>query len=68
MENPESHSSGKKMTSIYLYVESIDDALDRVSKEGGKRVSEKMSESEHGCYALFEDTEGNVHGVYTWQG
>ncbi len=52
-------------TVVTIHVQSIDDALTRIEKLGGKRVGEKMSLGDMGFAAYFKDTEGNVVGL--WQ-
>ena len=50
---------------VTVNVQSIDDALTRVEKLGGKRVGDKMAVGDMGWSAYFKDTEGNVVGL--WQ-
>jgi len=52
-------------TVVTIHVQSIDDALTRVEKLGGKRVGDKMPVGDMGWSAYFKDTEGNVVGL--WQ-
>jgi len=52
-------------TVVTINVQSIDDALTRVEKLGGKRVGDKMAVGDMGWSAYFKDTEGNVVGL--WQ-
>jgi uncharacterized protein len=52
-------------TVVTINVQSIDDALNRIEKLGGKRVGDKMSVGDMGWSAYFKDTEGNVVGL--WQ-
>jgi predicted enzyme related to lactoylglutathione lyase len=44
---------------VYFSVPSIDEALPRVSKSGGKVLNPKTPIGEYGFVAHFEDTEGN---------
>ncbi|MGH3471777.1 MAG: VOC family protein [Nocardioidaceae bacterium] len=48
----------------YVEVDSIDDALAKVTAMGGKAVMAKTPISETSWYASFEDTEGNHLGLY----
>lgn len=52
-------------TVVTIHVQSIDDALTRVEKLGGKRFGDKMPVGDMGWAAYFKDTEGNVVGL--WQ-
>ncbi|KAK6514304.1 hypothetical protein TWF506_008700 [Arthrobotrys conoides] len=51
-------------TILYFMVDDVDKALEKIVELGGKVREEKKPEGEHGLVGLFEDTEGNVHGVY----
>lgn len=46
-------------TIVYLHVDSIDPALEKINSGGGKTLVPRMSIGEHGFIAHFEDTEGN---------
>lgn len=50
---------------VTIHVQSIDDAITRIEKLGGKRLGDKMSIGDMGWTAYFKDTEGNVVGL--WQ-
>ncbi len=50
---------------ITINVEDMDRAVEKVKKSGGKIVREKMSVGGMGLAAYFEDSEGNVLGL--WQ-
>ena len=50
---------------VTIDVESIDDALARVKKNGGQVVREKLPVGDMGFAAYFRDSEGNVIGL--WQ-
>ncbi len=52
-------------TVVTIQVQSIDDALTRVEKLGGKRFGDKMPVGDMGWAAYFKDTEGNTVGL--WQ-
>ncbi|RGP64750.1 glyoxalaselike domain-containing [Fusarium sporotrichioides] len=55
---------GKGGVCIYWYVENVDTIGPIIEKAGGKMLSEKEKEGEHGLYRFFEDTEGSVGAVY----
>ncbi|EKJ67445.1 hypothetical protein FPSE_12364 [Fusarium pseudograminearum CS3096] len=55
---------GKGGICIYWYVEDVDTISPVIEKAGGKMLSEKEKEGEHGLYRFFEDTEGSVGAVY----
>lgn len=44
---------------VYFGVDDIEAVLNKVKKEGGKVLTEKMSIGEHGFVGHFEDSEGN---------
>jgi predicted enzyme related to lactoylglutathione lyase len=50
---------------VTIDVESIDDALASVKKNGGRVVREKLAVGDMGFTAYFSDSEGNVIGL--WQ-
>ena len=50
---------------VTIDVESMDDALARVKKNGGQVVREKLPVGDMGFAAYFRDSEGNVIGL--WQ-
>ena len=54
-----------KATVVTIDVKSIDDAIVKIEKLGGKRFGDKMPVGEMGWAAYFRDTEGNVVGL--WQ-
>ena len=53
-----------KVPSFAINVDSIEDAVERVKKAGGKIVKEKMDIDGMGFIAYFEDTEGNVLSLF----
>jgi predicted enzyme related to lactoylglutathione lyase len=59
------HKPGKGGSVVYLWVDSIEEAIEKIKKAGGSVVQEKSPEGDHGWLAKFGDTEGNVHGIYT---
>ena len=54
-----------KSPTVTITVEDIDKALEKVVKAGGKVAKEKDKVMDMGYVAWFEDTEGNVLGL--WQ-
>lgn len=53
-----------KHTVVTINVKSIDDAEKRLQKNGGKMIRKKMSVADMGFAAYFQDTEGNVVGLW----
>ena len=53
---------------LYWIVEDLGKIAAKIEAEGGKMRSEAIEEGESGLYRFFEDTEGNVSGVYQWIG
>ncbi|KAK0709988.1 hypothetical protein B0T26DRAFT_653257 [Lasiosphaeria miniovina] len=49
---------------IYWLVEDIDKISEAIESAGGKMVGATEKEGASGLYRLFEDTEGNLGGVY----
>jgi uncharacterized protein len=49
---------------IYVGVASIDSALEKVKKAGGRVVTPKTPIPNMGAYARVSDTEGNVVGLF----
>ena len=49
---------------LYVAVDSIDKALDKVKTAGGKVVTPKTPIPGMGAYARISDTEGNVIGLF----
>jgi predicted enzyme related to lactoylglutathione lyase len=49
---------------IYLGVDSVDDAIKKVKSEGGKVVTPNTPIPGMGAYARVTDTEGNVIGLF----
>jgi len=58
------NSSPSAGTILYFMVDDVDEALKKAEAYGGKTREGKKPEGDHGLLGLFEDTEGNVHGVY----
>jgi uncharacterized protein len=52
---------------IYVDVESVDDAIKKVEAAGGRVVTPKTPIPGMGAYARITDTEGNVIGLYETQ-
>ncbi|MBI2125930.1 MAG: VOC family protein [Thaumarchaeota archaeon] len=55
-----------KNTVVTIRVSDINTALEKIGKLGGKTVQKKQPVGNMGYTAYFEDTEGNVVGL--WQG
>jgi len=51
---------------IYLRVDDIDDAFEKVKSAGGSVVEEKVAEGNHTLRGKIADTEGNVLGILQW--
>ena len=49
---------------VTIHVDNIDDAEKRIQKNGGKMVRKKMAVGDMGFAAYFQDTEGNVVGLW----
>ena len=56
---------GPNAVTVTINVADVDKALATVKKLGGKAVGKKMPVGDMGFSAYFEDTEGNVIGL--WQ-
>ncbi|KAH0551606.1 hypothetical protein GP486_007175 [Trichoglossum hirsutum] len=65
-EGSKVHSPGAGGVKVYLRVEDVQAALDRVVEAGGKVVQEMFQEGDHTQLAQYADTEGNVGGVLKW--
>jgi hypothetical protein len=50
---------------ITIVVDNVDKAIEEVKKSGGKISVPKTAMADMGIYAYFEDTEGNILGL--WQ-
>ncbi|KAM0555089.1 hypothetical protein ACHAPJ_006438 [Fusarium lateritium] len=55
---------GRGGVCLYWFVENVDTIGSIIEKAGGKMLSEKEKEGEHGLFRFFEDTEGSVGAVY----
>jgi uncharacterized protein len=53
-----------KVPVITINVASIDEAAKKIQKQGGKVVRKRMSVGPMGFAAYFQDTEGNVLGLW----
>jgi predicted enzyme related to lactoylglutathione lyase len=49
---------------ITIGVDSVDEALKKVEAEGGSTVQPGTAIPNKGAFAYFEDTEGNVIGLW----
>lgn len=57
-------SEDLKNVNIIINVDSIEDAIMRIEENGGKIVRERRAVGDMGFVAYFEDTEGNVLGIW----
>ncbi|KAJ5885940.1 uncharacterized protein N7473_008614 [Penicillium subrubescens] len=53
-------------TKVFLYVDNIENAIEKIEANGGETTSEKEAEGDRAFYQYFQDTEGNTHAVYTY--
>ncbi|KAF2820489.1 hypothetical protein CC86DRAFT_374198 [Ophiobolus disseminans] len=51
-------------STVYYFVESIDEIEKNIVQLGGVKVLPKSAEREHGWFANFKDPQGNRFGVY----
>ena len=58
-------SKDLKSPLLIINVNDIDEAIEKIKNSGGKIVRDKRNVGDMGIVAYFEDTEGNVLGV--WQ-
>ena len=49
---------------LYIQVASIEVALERIARAGGKTIMEQTDIPNVGAFALFEDPDGRVNGVF----
>ena len=61
-------SADVKHPVITIEVDDIEESLKKVKGLGGKITLKKTSMGEYGFYAYFEDSEGNVLGLYQTKG
>lgn len=54
----------QKVSSIFIKVKSIDDTINRVIKNGGKLIYEKISVLDFANFAQIQDTEGNLISLW----
>jgi len=59
------HIKGPGAVKLYIYVESLEECIDAIVKNGGKKCSEIEPEGEMGLMIHFDDCEGNRFGIYT---
>lgn len=57
-------NGGKGGICVHWFVEDVDATAKIIEGAGGKMLSEKQKEGEHGMYRYFEDTEGTVGAIY----
>jgi predicted enzyme related to lactoylglutathione lyase len=48
----------------YITVDSIDETIKKIEKNGGTIIEPKTKMGEWGWWATFKDTEGNMLGLY----
>ncbi|KAJ8096455.1 hypothetical protein POJ06DRAFT_48246 [Lipomyces tetrasporus] len=53
-------------TKIYFYVDNMETAMERIVKNGGKKISDKEPEGDKAFYQFFEDSEGNGQAIYSY--
>jgi predicted enzyme related to lactoylglutathione lyase len=58
-------NAGAASTRITMGVDSIEDASERITSQGGKVVQGKMPVPGMGYFATCEDTEGNSIGIFS---
>ncbi|MCJ1345416.1 hypothetical protein MMC31_003623 [Peltigera leucophlebia] len=56
---------GKGAVEVFVYVDSIEETMNKIKEAGGKPLGEKEPEGKEGFMQSYEDTEGNVGGVWT---
>jgi len=49
---------------VYFWVDSIDEATERIEKLGGKTVLPKTKQGDQGFFSNLTDIEGNRFGIY----
>jgi len=49
---------------VYFFVNSVDEATERIEKLGGKTVLPKVKQGEMGFFSNLIDVEGNRFGIY----
>lgn len=53
-----------KSPTLVIDVPSIDEAVTKIEAAGGKKLTDKMAVGEMGFASYFEDTEGNLLGLW----
>ncbi|KAK0706316.1 hypothetical protein B0T26DRAFT_743615 [Lasiosphaeria miniovina] len=61
-------ATGRGGVCVYWLVKDVEQIGDAIEKAGGKMLSSTEKEGESGLYRFFEDTEGNLGGVYQFLG
>jgi len=59
------HIKGPGAVKLYIYVENLEESIDVIVKNGGKKCSEIEAEGDMGLMIHFDDCEGNRFGIYT---
>jgi uncharacterized protein len=49
---------------LVITVRNLDETIKKIKKAGGKITAEKAKVGDMGLYAQFEDTEGNILGIW----
>ena len=49
---------------LYVLVDNLEVALERITKAGGKAMMERTEIPNVGAFALFEDPDGRVNGIF----
>ncbi|KAJ5378234.1 uncharacterized protein N7496_005643 [Penicillium cataractarum] len=63
---PEAELAVSGATKIFLYVDNIESAIEKIEANGGKALGEKEAEGDQAFYQYFQDSEGNAQAVYTY--
>ena len=54
----------KKPITVYINVDSIDETTPRIANAGGKIIHPKVAVENMGYYAICQDTENNLFGLW----
>ncbi|KAJ5118125.1 hypothetical protein N7448_004228 [Penicillium atrosanguineum] len=63
---PEGDLAASGSTKIYLYVDDIEAAIEKIEANGGKKLGEKEAEGDRAFYQYFQDSEGNAQAIYSY--
>ncbi|KAK3380909.1 hypothetical protein B0H63DRAFT_474573 [Podospora didyma] len=67
-ESTGAFTAGRGGVCVYWLVEDVEKIGEVIEKAGGKMLSDVVKEGQAGLYRFFEDTEGNLGGVYQFLG